>query len=115
MEKETQDFSAENCPGEFFGEHNLVGVAGMNSEPSVKIEVLFFAKAREITGLPDISLQVPPSSSAGDCLKILLTKFPRLEEICNSIVFALNEEYAPDSIILKNGDELAIIPPISGG
>ncbi|XP_020573591.1 uncharacterized protein LOC110019997 [Phalaenopsis equestris] len=109
------DFSTENNHGKVSEEQNPAGVAGMNSETSVKIEVLFFAKAREITGLADLSLQVPPCCSAGDCLKILLNKFPGLEKIYNSMVFAVNEEYAPESTILKNGDELAIIPPISGG
>ncbi|KAJ0025955.1 hypothetical protein Pint_07400 [Pistacia integerrima] len=65
--------------------------------------------------LSDLPLEVSYGSTTEDCLNKLVAKFPSLEEIRGCMVLALNEEYANDPIIAKDKDELAIIPPLSGG
>ncbi|XWS07975.1 hypothetical protein CRYUN_Cryun41cG0037200 [Craigia yunnanensis] len=94
---------------------SLVGTTEVKDGSSVQIKVLFFAKARDITGLTDLTLEVSSGSTTQDCLNKLVAKFPNLEEIRGCIVLALNEEYTTESSVVKDKDELAIIPPISGG
>ncbi|OMO77500.1 ThiamineS/Molybdopterin converting factor subunit 1 [Corchorus olitorius] len=93
--------------------NSLVGTPVVDEASSVQIKVLFFAKARDITGLPELPLVVSPGSTTEDCLNKLVAKFPNLQDIRGCIVLALNEEYTTESAIVKDKDELAIIPPIS--
>ncbi|ERM99693.1 hypothetical protein AMTRI_Chr11g158330 [Amborella trichopoda] len=87
----------------------------LKSLPSIEIKVLFFARARDLTGFTNTVVSVKPGCTTLDCVAELFSKFPSLREIKDSMALALNKEYAPGNTILNNGDELAIIPPISGG
>ncbi|CAM6102274.1 unnamed protein product [Calypogeia fissa] len=84
-------------------------------EQVVKVKVLMFARARELAGTSEMELLMPEGSTTAECVTVLTGKFPPLESIRDCIVLALNFNYLTDPVKVKDGDELAIIPPISGG
>lgn len=84
----------------------------------INVRLLFFAKARELSGRNEIFYEINNSKVlANDLLKQICTDF-KLEVIRQNLILAVNEEYCDDlqtELQLKEGDEIAIIPPISGG
>ncbi|GFP89726.1 molybdopterin synthase sulfur carrier subunit [Phtheirospermum japonicum] len=80
----------------------------------INIQNMFFSRARDLTGITDASLEVSPGTTSHGCLNRLISRFSCLEEIRNCMVLTLNNEYAPESAVLKDIVELDIIPPISG-
>lgn len=86
-----------------------------NSE--VNVRILFFAKSRELSGIDEINIQLPSETSFNKLLNILCEKF-NINIIRDTLILAINENYCDntdDILKLKTGDEIAIIPPISGG
>jgi molybdopterin synthase sulfur carrier subunit len=84
----------------------------------MEITVLFFARARDVTEVQSIQLLFEQHSVTSDCvLKAVVDRHPKLESVLKSCVLAINQVYAdklPNQEI-KDGDEVAIIPPLSGG
>lgn len=84
---------------------------------TVDVSVLFFAQAREIAGTNKLIISVPSRCSIRHLLSLILAKFPALTDIAQSSVLAVNHQYVEvDShCTFVKGDEVAFIPPISGG
>ena len=84
---------------------------------SVTVTLQFFAKARELLGRASTTATLPASLSYSDLLLQLNTSFPSLEKLGGTFVLSLNEEYLEEEepVVLHQGDELAVIPPLSGG
>lgn len=81
----------------------------------VNIKVLFFAISRELSGKKESQLRVKSKISFEE-LKLYICSIFGLEVIQNNIVLAINQEYVESGdITLRNNDELAVIPPLSGG
>ncbi|MEP6719051.1 MAG: molybdopterin converting factor subunit 1 [bacterium] len=87
------------------------------SEPDksgVNVTVLFFGAARDLVGQSEIKLLLQ-AANAATALEELLERFPELRRFGRSLLFAVNQEYAQPHRIIKEGDELAVFPPVSGG
>lgn len=83
----------------------------------MKINVLYFARSREVTGTSEEQFDLPEGSTTALFLETLKARHPDLVGVLRSCVFAVNHEYVQldQSVTLKDGDEVAIIPPLSGG
>ncbi len=81
----------------------------------MRVHVLFFGMLREITG---VSAEVAEVAAGADLRAIFAgyaARFPRFTELAPSIVMARNHEFADPSTALSEGDEVAFLPPVSGG
>ncbi|MFW5770392.1 MAG: molybdopterin converting factor subunit 1 [Spirochaetota bacterium] len=81
----------------------------------MKITVKTFATVTDITGFSTSSIEITGGKTVGYVLKYLQGEYPRLKKILDSLLVAVNEEYADHTHELKEGDVLAIFPPVSGG
>lgn len=83
---------------------------------NVKVKVLFFAKAKDIAGKPNDIFSVPTPIQYSELFKIVVAKYS-LTDLENNIILSVNGEYCEsDSVVsLKPFDEIAVIPPLSGG
>ncbi len=81
----------------------------------MKVRVLFFGIAREMTGLGQDSPELAAGTSAADLLRLYTARFPRLGGIGASLVMAVNREFSDPARLLAEDDEVAFLPPVSGG
>src|SRR5438045_2918819 len=82
---------------------------------SVRVRVLFFGAARE-SATDEAVLSLARASTARDAFERVLDVYPDLRRFGSSLLVAVNQEYARDlEVVLKDGDELALFPPVSGG
>jgi len=81
--------------------------------------VLYFAKARELAGKAEEQVEFPEAEqTAIEILRFLCARLPALSQVKDHVLMSLNLDFIEDyeqRLSLKNGDEIAIIPPLSGG
>ncbi len=77
-----------------------------------KMKLKVFGVARDIMGGKEV--EVGSVQNVGELRKLLLSNFPKLKEL-NSLLIAVNQTYASDEISISETDEIALIPPVSGG
>ena len=82
----------------------------------VRVRVLFFGAAREAAGTDEAALTFDGPAAARSVFERVLEAYPPLRRFGPSLLFAVNQEYArdPDAEV-RDGDELAVFPPVSGG
>lgn len=81
----------------------------------MQVQVKLFAAARDIVGQGEVSLQLTEGSTVGDLMEHFFTRYPELKAIAGSLLLAVNREFAERTVKLQEGDEVGVIPPVSGG
>jgi MoaE-MoaD fusion protein len=81
----------------------------------VTIDVLFFGVLKDIFRSNHEQLQVADGANVGAIAQMFMQRVPGNESRLQSVAYAVNGEFAPLSTELKDGDEVAMLPPVSGG
>lgn len=81
----------------------------------MKVNVRLFAGLREVVGRGEVTLDVFEGATVGELEGRLVREYPAVEAFLPTLVWAVNEEYVRSEHRLREGDEIALIPPISGG
>jgi MoaE-MoaD fusion protein len=79
------------------------------------VKVLFFGQLKDIAGCSEDRLQLPDDARLDTVFQHYASQFPKLHELARSIVMARNHEFTPLSSPISDGDEIAFLPPVSGG
>ncbi len=82
---------------------------------TMRIKVLFFAALADRLGVREVGLELPLESRVGEALDRLAERHPVLVEMRDTLAVAVNLAYVDSGEVLADGDELALIPPVSGG
>ncbi|SHI38232.1 molybdopterin synthase sulfur carrier subunit [Hymenobacter daecheongensis DSM 21074] len=80
----------------------------------MKLKIALFGIAKEIVGSSQLELEAPERQSVADLIAQLRAQYPALNAL-TSFAVAVNSEYAPEDYCLRENDEIALIPPVSGG
>ena len=81
----------------------------------MQVNVLFFGMLKDLAGRGSDSLTLPETAILGDVLKHYEQQIPQLKDLTSSIAMSVNQEYASSHTKLSTGDEIGLLPPVSGG
>jgi molybdopterin converting factor subunit 1 len=81
----------------------------------VRVTIRLFARLREIVGAAELARDVGPGATIGSIWQQLAREFPDLARYERSISTAINADYARMDTSVGDGDEIAFLPPVSGG
>jgi len=81
----------------------------------MRITVLFFGSLKELAGRSSESLELPDGAPLHDVLEHYAGQFPGMRPMLPSLALAVNQEYSAPQRVLQAGDEVGLLPPVSGG
>jgi molybdopterin converting factor subunit 1 len=81
----------------------------------MNLTIRFFATLKDVIGAPEIYIDLPKASSVKTMLSILVEEKPALAPHLPTALIAVNQKFSDFDLILDQGDEIVIFPPVSGG
>jgi len=81
----------------------------------MKVNVHLFARARDVAGASTVTMDLPPGARVGDVRRLLAERYPALASLLERSALAVNDEFAEETLTLRQGAEVALLPPVSGG
>lgn len=81
----------------------------------MQIKVKLFAILRDQAGRSETSVELPDGATVQQAGKHLIESLPAIASYMDRVAFAINLSYARPETVLHDGDELAVLPPVSGG
>jgi sulfur-carrier protein len=81
----------------------------------MRVTVKLFARLRDITGTPELTRDVSAGATVRAVWQGLAGEFPELAPYERSISTAINADYSRMDAVVRDGDEVAFLPPVSGG
>ena len=83
--------------------------------PEITIKILYFAFIKELTGVRTDTMKLPDGSTINNLLTNILDIYPQINNLLKTIKVSVNYKVVDKNTILKDGDEVALLPPVSGG
>lgn len=81
----------------------------------MKLNVKLFARAKDIAGSATVEVELDDSATVAALRERLVTQFPGLKPMAASLLIAVGNDYADDSMVLSESADVACFPPVSGG
>jgi molybdopterin converting factor subunit 1 len=82
---------------------------------NMKVKIFFFATLRDYVGEKTLEMEFPEGITVANLKKTLLLRYPKMIRAQNSIMAAINREFAADEQVIPSDAEVALFPPVSGG
>jgi molybdopterin converting factor subunit 1 len=81
----------------------------------VRVKVKLFSAFREVVGIKEEDRDLPEGTTVDGLLSDYVRRFPALGRYREHIILSVNREYGAPARVLKEGDEVSFLPPVSGG
>lgn len=81
----------------------------------MRVKVRVFARLRELIGTGELEREVPPGATVRTVWEQLVRDYPAIAPYAESLSCAVNADYARMTMAVSEGDEVAFLPPVSGG